>query len=126
MEPQKPTKIVLWVGSSKSDLKSMPEDVVSNIGHALLQAQRGKFPRIGKPLRGFGGASVIELCDDYMSDTFRAVYTVRFEDAIVVLHVFKKKSKHGIETPTRDLELIKSRLKTGEELYKTWKNEGTR
>lgn len=115
-------KPVLWVSSSKDDLDDMPDDVKENFGYGLYQAQIGAFPDIGKVLSGFGGASVIELVDDFNSDTFRAVYTVRFSEAIVVLHVFKKKSKRGKETPKKDKELIISRLKLAEELYKNWKN----
>ena len=124
MEDQKPTKTILWVASSKDDLKIMPKDVVTNIGYALHQAQCGEHPSIAKPLKGFGGASVIELCDDYKGDTFRAVYTVRFEEAIVVLHSFQKKSTHRIATPKREIDLIHARLKLAEELYKKWKSKG--
>ena len=81
----------------------------------------GEHPDIAKTLSGFGGANVIELIDDHKGDTFRAVYTVKFSDAIIVLHAFQKKSKRGIGTPKQDIELIKSRLKLAEELYKTWK-----
>ena len=79
------------------------------------------MPDIGKILKGFGGASVIELVDNCKEGTFRAVYTVRFEEVIVILHAFQKKSKKGIETLKQDIELIRSRLKLAEELYKEWK-----
>ena len=70
-----------------------------------------------KPLRGFGGAGVLELIDDHRGDTYRAVYTVRFATKIYVQHVFQKKSKRGIATPKRDLELIRERLKWAERLH---------
>jgi phage-related protein len=73
---------------------------------------------------GFGGASVIELVQDYQSDTFRAVYTVRFPKAIVVLHAFQKKSKQGIGTPKQEIDLIRSRLKLAEVYYREWSLEG--
>jgi phage-related protein len=117
-------KPLLWVGSSKRDLMDMPRDVIADFGHGLYQAQIGKHPDIGKILSGFGGASVIELVEDYKGDTFRAVYTVKFTDAILVLHAFQKKSKRGIETPKQDRELTRSRLKTAEEVYKEWKSQG--
>jgi phage-related protein len=68
-----------------------------------------------KALRGFGGRSVLEIVSDYDGDTFRAAYTVRFAEAVYVLHAFQKKSKKGIATPARDIELIRKRLKAAEE-----------
>ena len=100
-------KSLLWMCSSKKDLMDMPRDVITDFGHGLYQAQIGMHPDIAKPLLGFGGASVIELVQDHQSDTFRAVYTVRFPKAIVVLHAFQKKSKHGIGTPKQDIDLIR-------------------
>lgn len=102
----------------------MPQDVVTDFGYGLYQAQLGEHPDIAKPLSGFGGASVLELVLDHRGDTFRTVYTVRFAEAIIVLHAFQKKSKHGKETPKQDIELIRSRLKLAEELYKEWKRKG--
>lgn len=115
---------VLWIASSKRDFLEMPGDVVDDFGFALYQAQKGKHPNIGKVLKGFGGASVIELVRDHADGTFRFVYTVRFEDAVVVLHAFQKKSKKGIETPKQDIDLIRSRLKLAEAMYKEWKIKG--
>lgn len=115
---------VLWVASSKRDFLEMPDDVVDDFGFGLYQAQKGKLPKIGKPLKGFGGASVIELVRDHADGTFRFVYTVRFDDVIVVLHAFQKKSKKGIETPKQDIDLIRSRLKLAEAMYKEWKTKG--
>lgn len=114
---------LLWVASSKRDLLDMPADVVDDFGFGLYQAQIGKHPDIGKVLRGFGSANVVELLADHKGDTFRAVYTVRFAEVIVILHAFQKKSKKGIETPKQELETIHSRLKLAEEIYKEWKNK---
>ena len=114
---------LLWVSSSKRDFMEMPDDVLDDFGFGLHQAQNGKMPDIGKILKGFGGASVIELVDNCKEGTFRAVYTVRFEEVIVILHAFQKKSKKGIETPKQDIELIHSRLKIAENLYKEWKTK---
>ena len=80
-------------------------------GHGLHEAQLRNHPKIAKTLSGFGGASVLELIQDHESGTYRAVYTVRFVDAVVVLHAFQKKSKKGIQTDKKDIELVKSRLK---------------
>lgn len=113
-------KPVLWVGSSKRDLMDLPQEVRTNFGYGLYQAQEGQHPDIAKPFKGFGSAQVLELVEDHRGDTFRAVYTVKFVNAIVVLHVFKKKSKKGISTPKPDVDLIHERLKRAEELYRQW------
>ena len=84
------------------------------MGFALYQAQIGQMNVNAKPLKGFGGASVMEITDDYRTDTYRTVYTVKFEKAIYVLHAFQKKSKKGIKTPQEDLDLIRRRLKVAE------------
>lgn len=86
-------------------------------GVALFAAQLGEMPPEAKPLRGFGGAAVLELVDDYNHGTYRAVYTVRFATAVYVLHAFQKKSKRGIATPQPEIELIRGRLKTAERLH---------
>lgn len=114
---------VLWVASAKKALLEMPSDVIHDFGFGLYQAQIGEYPDIGKTLSGFGGANVIELAQDHKGDTFRAVYTVRFSEVIVVLHAFQKKSKKGSATPKQDMDLIHSRLKLAEELYKLWKKK---
>ena len=116
-EPPK-IKSLLWVGSSKKDLKAFPAEVRSLMGFAFYQAQLGHKPASAKPLAGFGGASVLEIVDDFQTDTYRAVYTVKFADAVYVLHAFQKKSKRGIATPKAEIDLIKSRLKLAEEDYK--------
>lgn len=116
-----PIKSIVWVGSSKEDLKSLPEMAQDVFGYALYLAQVGKKHPDAKPLRGFGGASVLEVIEDYRGDTYRAVYTVKFVEAVYVLHVFQKKSKHGIATPKSDLALIKERLIRAQEFHATWK-----
>ena len=108
------SKYLHWVGSSKKDLLAMPHDVIDVFGFALHLAQTGKKHGQTKPLKGFGGASVLEVVEDYMGDTFRAVYTVKIADAVYVLHCFQKKSKQGIETPMHDIDLIRVRLKVAQ------------
>lgn len=88
------------------------------MGYALYQAQLGLKALSTKPLRGFGGAGVLEIVEDFQSDTYRAVYTVKFSDLIYVLHAFQKKSKKGIATPKSDTDLINKRLKIAEEDFK--------
>ena len=107
-------KLLLWVGSSKKDLLAMPDDVVDVFGFALHLAQTGKKHEQAKPLKGFGGASVLEVVEDHMGDTYRAVYTVKIAEAVYVLHCFQKKSKQGIETPKQEMNLIRERLKAAQ------------
>lgn len=114
-------KPLLWVGSSLKDLRGFPEEVKDEIGFALYQAQKGLTPRSAKPLKGFTGASVLEIVDDFQTDTYRAVYTVQFADAVYVLHAFQKKSKRGVETPKVEIELVKARLKLAKEHYQDWR-----
>ncbi len=92
----------------------MPEDVIDVFGFALHLAQTGKKHANAKPLRGFGGAGVLEVVEDHLGDTYRAVYTVKIDDAVYVLHCFQKKSKQGIETPKHDMDLIRERLKAAQ------------
>jgi phage-related protein len=88
----------------------------------LYTAQQGDIDPAARPLKGFGGASVIEIVSDHCGDTWRAVYTVRYLEAIYVLHAFQKKSKRGIATPARDLELIRRRLSEAEHLHRKRQN----
>ena len=107
-------KPLQWVGSAKKDLLAMPDDVQDVFGFALHLGQVGKKHDQAKPLKGFGGAGVLEVVEDYMGDTFRAVYTVKLANAIYVLHCFQKKSTRGIETPKHDIDLIRERLKAAQ------------
>src|SRR2546426_4041333 len=113
---------VVWIGSTRSDLASFPEDVKDAIGYALYIAQRGGKHADAKPLHGFGGAGFLEIVEDHAGDTYRAVYTVRFAGRIYVLHAFQKKSKKGIATPQKEIDLIWQRLAAAERYYKERKN----
>ena len=113
-------KPVRWIGSSKEDLRSFPEDVRRRVGGALWDAQLGRKAPYAKPLKGFDGAGVLEVVDDFDGDTYRAVYTIRFSGVVYVLHAFQKKSKQGIALPKSDLSLIKQRLKRAREDYEQW------
>ncbi len=110
-------KVLRWVGSSKRDLLALPRGVYRQFGQGLGLVQLGGTPIQAKVLQGFGGASVLELREDDRAGTYRAVYTVRFAEAVYVLHVFAKKSKKGIATDQQDIELIKARLKAAEADY---------
>jgi phage-related protein len=110
-----------WIGSSKKDLLGMPDEVQSEFGHTLYLVQEGDKPDNVKPLKGFGGASVLEVVETHEGNAYRAVYTVRFEEAVYVLHCFQKKSKSGIATPKQDIDLVKARLKEAEQEHEKWK-----
>ena len=105
------TKPLRWVASSKKDLMAMPEEVQDTFGYALHLAQVGQKHPDTKPLKGFGNAGILEVVEDFQGDAYRAVYTVRYAEAVYVVHCFQKKSTQGIATPKPDVELIKSRLK---------------
>jgi phage-related protein len=113
-------KPVRWVGSSREDLRAFPEEVRRRVGGALWDAQLGLKALFAKPLRGFGGAGVLEIVDDFDGDTYRAVYTVRFAGAVYVLHAFQKKSGRGIATPKAELDLIERRLRRAREDHERW------
>ena len=110
-------KPVQWVGSSKADLKRFPDSVQDRMGFAIYQAQAGLRHRDSKPLKGFG-SGVLEVVARYDSDTFRTVYTVRFETAVYVLHAFQKKARRGAATPKPELDLVRRRLRVAEQHYR--------
>ncbi len=110
MKLPRPTRALRWIGSARRDFGDFPVEVQSQFGFELFLAQTGQHPPSAKPLKGFG-SGVIELIEDFDGDTYRAIYAVRFEMAVYVLHSFKKKSKGGIKTPKSDIALIRSRLR---------------
>jgi phage-related protein len=113
-------KSLVWIGTSKEDLLDLPRKVQKEFGYALYLAQLGMEHMHVKPLMGFGGRGVLEVIEDDTGGTYRAVYTVKFKEAIYVLHVFQKKSKKGKETPKEEMEIIKRRLKIAEYEHKEW------
>lgn len=115
-------KPVVWIGSSRRDLRAMPLLVRRDIGQALYAAQRGETDPAAKALKGFGGSKVFEIREDYQTDTYRGVYTVQFRGVIYVLHVFQKKSKSGKAVPPKDEALIQRRLKEAERDYRERQN----
>jgi phage-related protein len=119
-------KPCIFIGSSLKDLRRFPAKVKNRIGFALNEVQEGGEPLAAKALSGFGGRAVLELVDDYDSDTYRAVYTVRFVGVVYVLHAFQKKAKKGIATPQQDMELVKSRLRDAELHYRARTGKGER
>ena len=117
MPPRKPMFFV--VDAVRDDLMAVPLPVRQEFGHALYVAQTGGAPTHAKPMQGFG-SGVLEIVENQDGDTYRAVYAVRFEEAIYVLHVFKKKSVSGIKTPQRELDTLKSRLQRAQQLHEEY------
>lgn len=108
-------KPLFWVGDSKEVLLAFPREVQRAMGRGLMLAQHGGKDLHAKPLKGFGGAGVLELLDDHEGDTYRVVYTVRLADAVYVLHTFQKKARRGIATPKQEIDVIRRRLRAAEE-----------
>ena len=122
MYEELPDRPIVWVASTRGDLRGFPRPIRREIGLALYAAQQGEIDPAAKPLRGFGGGSVLEIVANYRGDTWRAIYTVRFPEAIYVLHAFQKKSTRGIATSQRDLDRIQSRLAAAERLHRERQN----
>ena len=114
-----------WIASSYKDLMLLPTDVRRRFGYALSLAQLGDQDDAAKVLKGFGSAGVLEVIEDDAGGTYRAVYTVRFVEAVFVLHCFQKKSKRGIATPKADMDIIRARLKVAEALAQELRNAKT-
>jgi phage-related protein len=120
-EEDEPLKPLFWIASSKDDLRDFPEDVKDVMGFALYQAQKGGKHVAAKPLKGFGGAGVLEVVANDSGGTYRGVYTVKFTGVVYALDAFQKKSKKGAKTPQEDINRIKKRLKAAEEHYQKWR-----
>ena len=111
-----PKRQLIYLGSSQKDVRKFPNEVQELFAYALDLALEGGQHEDAKPLTGFHGRNVVEVVADHRGDTYREVYTIRFEEVIYVLHIFQKKSKKGIATPKEDVELIKERLKWAEKI----------
>jgi phage-related protein len=118
---QSPLRPLEWIGDSREKVREFPKPVQARIGRALMYAQAGETHPSAKPLRGMG-SGVFEVVSLYETNTYRAVYAVKIGETIYVLHVFQKKSKRGIKTPKRDLDLIQRRLKMAQQ-RETVRNE---
>ncbi len=120
--PDKFERPLKWISSSHKDLMALPADVRRFFGFALSLAQAGDQHDDAKPLKGFGGAGVLEVVESDVGGTYRAVYTVKFAQAVFVLHCFQKKSKKGSETPREDMAIIHARLKIAQAFAKELEN----
>jgi phage-related protein len=116
-------KPLFWMSSTQEDLRAFPQEVRQVMGYALYLAQLGDKHLDAKPLKGFAGAGVLEIVADHDGDAFRAVYTVRFADAVYALHAFQKKSTRGIATPKREIERIRQRLRRAQVHYEGWRRQ---
>ena len=121
-----PLRKVRWVGDSREQLQKFPSQVRKDIGHALYQTglvQTGQTPPSSKPMKGLE-SGVFEIADDYNTNAYRAVYTVKIGRSLYVLHAFQKKSKRGIATPKKEIDQIKRRLRRAKELAKQEEDHG--
>jgi len=115
-------KPIVWIGSSRADLRAMPPQVRKDVGKALYAAQQGVTDPAAKPLKGFGGTQVMEIVERFKTDAYRAVYAAHFENAVYVLHVFQKKAKKGRATPKHDIDLIRARFTEAKRHYAKGQN----
>ncbi|MDX2225272.1 MAG: type II toxin-antitoxin system RelE/ParE family toxin [Rhodospirillaceae bacterium] len=113
-------KSLRWMGDSRENLRCFPKSVRRRIGFAIYAAQEGGKLSFVKPMRGFGGAGVLEIVVESHGNAYRGVYAVKFASAVYVLHVFQKKSKRGIATPKAELDLIRARLAHAEQEHRAW------
>jgi phage-related protein len=108
-------RAVIWMGNAKKNLREFPEGARKPIGDELQLLQFGGMPKDAKPFKGVG-SGVLEIAVRYDKDAYRTVVAVQLGKNLYVLHAFQKKSKRGIETSKRDVELIKQRYKEAKEL----------
>ncbi len=117
-------KPLVWVGASREDLKGFPSEVQRSMGYALYLAQVGKKHPDAKPLKGFGGGSVVEVVEDFDGNAYRAVYTVKMAGVVYALHAFQKKSRKGSKTSRVDIDKVRTRLKMAVEIHTQWHGGG--
>jgi phage-related protein len=122
---QEELKRLFWMGSSKKDLGALPPQVRQFFGFALDFAQRGGRHYTSRALSHMGDASLVELVEHDAGGTYRAVYSVRYFEAVIVLHCFQKKSKSGVATPPEDMNIIRARLKAADSLMKEFRSAQT-
>lgn len=115
--PEPEPKILYFASSARDELLAMPQEVRREFGHALWMIQNGETPGNASPFEGSHANDVMKLVERFEGDAYRAVYAVKFEHAVYVLHVFKKKSTSGIRTPQKSLKLVYERLQRAQEDY---------
>ncbi|MGH9890868.1 MAG: type II toxin-antitoxin system RelE/ParE family toxin [bacterium] len=98
-------KVVLWVGSTRNDLRAFPKEARRRAGHELYQVQRGLEPSDWKPMASVGaGVREIRI---HTGLEHRVVYIAKFEEGVYALHAFEKKTRR---TSRSDVELARRRL----------------
>ena len=126
MEGPEGIRPIFWLGDSRKNVRSFPDEVRDVMGYGLLLAQKGGKHPDAKPLRGFRGAGVLEIIEAYDGNAYRGIYTVKLAGVVYVLHAFQKKSKKGIATPKHDLDVVKDRLKVAREHHAQWSKQQER
>jgi phage-related protein len=116
-------KTLEWIGSTKRDILKLPKEIREDFGYALYLAECGDKSPHAKLFSNVGGG-VFEIVENFDGNTYRAMYTVRFKEAIYVLHVFQKKSKKGIATPQADVEMVRRRFQIAKELHDAYEKSG--
>src|SRR5216683_3618999 len=106
---------VVWLGDSKKRLRDFPEDAQKLLGDELQLIQFGGMPKDTKPFKGVG-SGVLEIALRFASDAYRVVLAGQIGNRIYVLHAFQKKSKKGVETPKREVDLIRKRYAEAQRL----------
>jgi phage-related protein len=119
-----PLRPLVWLGDSKKKLRDFPDGAQKLLGDELQLIQFGGMPKDAKPFKGVA-SGVLEIALRYASDAYRVVLAVQIGKRIYVLHAFQKKSKKGIETPKRDVDLIKKRYTEAQELAHEFKKAKT-
>jgi phage-related protein len=115
---------VVWLGDSKKSIREFPDGAQKLLGDELQLMQFGGMPRDAKPFKGVG-SGVLEIALRHASEAYRVVVALQIGSRIYVLHAFQKKSKKGIETPRRDVELIKRRYAEAQELAREYEKAKT-
>lgn len=110
---------LVWLGDSKRNIQSFPKGTQKLLGDELQLIQFGGMPKDAKPFKGVG-SGVFEIALRYSSEAYRVITAVQLGRRIYVLHAFQKKSKRGIATPQRDVDLIKKRYTEAEELAREY------
>ena len=116
-DEQFPPKPIRFLEAAHDDLMELPEPVRREFGYGLYVVQRGEMPDNASPFDSSSGANIMKLVERYETDSYRCVFAAKFERAIYVLHVFKKKSSSGIATPQREIETVKARFRRAQQLY---------
>jgi len=105
----------VWLGNSKRNIRDFPKGAQKLLGDELQLIQFGGIPKDAKPFKGVG-SGVLEIALRYASDAYRVVLAVQIGNRIYVLHAFQKKSKRGVETPKREVDLIRKRYAEAQRL----------